>query len=98
MANESRASAKARRESLSLETALDFSTSPPSPGTGGPKARSSSGEGRIRVPFFSVVDFSRGSLSKKGQRAVLGDLEGAAQPTSFSAVEATQRGSPQLTC
>ena len=35
--------------------------------------RSSSREVRIRVPCFSVVYFSRGTL-KKGKRALLGDL------------------------
>ena len=37
--------------------------------------RSSSREVRIRVPFFSVVYFSRGTLPpKKGKRELLGDL------------------------
>ena len=33
--------------------------------------RSSSGELRIRVPFFSLVYFSRGTLPKKGERRAL---------------------------
>ena len=42
--------------------------------------RSSSPEVRIRVPFFSVVHFSRGTLPpKKGKRALLGDLANVIQ-------------------
>ena len=42
--------------------------------------RSSSGEVRIRVPFFSVVYFSRGTLPQKrhGKRALLGDHDAKA--------------------
>ena len=44
---------------------------------GGREARSSSREFRIRVPFFSVVYSSGGTLSPKtGKRALLGDLGG----------------------
>ena len=34
----------------------------------------SSREVRIRVPYFSVVYFGRGTLPKRGTRALLGDL------------------------